>query len=84
MSQSVETRVLIVEDDLRLQECLVDMLGSYGYQHVMVATSLGEAERKIASQSYDVVILDLLLPDSAGVETLRRLKEITSYAAVFV
>lgn len=68
-------RVLIVEDnpgDARLvREILWEANGMFS---IDVAEKLGQALEFLASKDVDVVLLDLGLPDSRGLETLTRLQ----------
>jgi DNA-binding response OmpR family regulator len=69
----VNGRILLVEDDRRLAEMVKSYLGGAGF-HVTIA---GSGARGIALQSaemFDVLILDLMLPDMDGLEVCRRLR----------
>ncbi len=66
-------RVLLVEDDLATAKSVEMMLRSEGY--VCDCANLGEDGLEIAKlYNYDVIILDLMLPDIDGYEVLRRLR----------
>ncbi len=68
------TRVLLIEDDVPFAFLVERMLGE-GYEVRQVAT-LGEGLEVITGNGVDVVLLDLMLPDSAEAgETLRRFFE---------
>lgn len=64
--------ILVVEDDpsygMLLQEILEG--SSYGPFHVTYVRWLGEALELVKQASFDAVVLDLSLPDSAGLDTL--------------
>jgi len=62
-----------VEDDTVLADGLTHVLGQSGYS-VTGATSGAYAESALLTQSFDLVILDLGLPDIEGCELLRRLR----------
>lgn len=66
-------RVLIVEDDPVLADGLTRSLRQADYA-VDCAQDGGEADNVLATQSYDLVILDLGLPKLDGFEVLRRLR----------
>lgn len=67
-------RVLLVDDDSALAKSLEMMLKSEGY--VCDCTDLGEDGLEIGKlYDYDVIILDLMLPDIDGYEVLRRLRD---------
>ncbi|MEX2630631.1 MAG: response regulator transcription factor [Tistlia sp.] len=67
-------RVLVVEDDAALAKSIELMLRSDGY--VCDVTDLGEDGLEIGKlYDYDIIILDLMLPDIDGYEVLRRLRQ---------
>jgi len=67
-------RILLVEDDPTTQKSIELMLSSAGM--VVDCTDLGEDGLEIAKlYDYDIIILDLILPDIDGMEVLRRLRD---------
>ena len=67
-------RVLIVEDDPVTAQSLQMMLESENM--VVDSTDLGEDGLEIGKlYDYDIIILDLMLPDIDGIEVLRRLRD---------
>ncbi|MBV8091266.1 MAG: response regulator transcription factor, partial [Alphaproteobacteria bacterium] len=66
-------RVLLVEDDSATAKSISMMLTSAGY--VVDVTDLGEDGLEIGKlYDYDIIILDLVLPDIDGYEVLRRFR----------
>jgi len=66
-------RVLLVEDDAAISKSIELMLKSEGF--VCDTTDLGEDGLEIGKiYDYDIIILDLMLPDIDGYEFLRRLR----------
>jgi two-component system, cell cycle response regulator CtrA len=69
-------RVLLVEDDTTTAKSIELMLKSEGF--VVDTTNLGEDGLEIGKlYDYDIVILDLMLPDMDGYEVLGRLRGAT-------
>ena len=66
-------RVLLVEDDYAVSQSIETMLKKEGM--VVDATDLGEDGLDIAKlYDYDIIILDLMLPDMNGYEVLKNLR----------
>ncbi|MEM8756402.1 MAG: response regulator transcription factor [Planctomycetota bacterium] len=66
-------RVLIVEDNPKLAEALRAGLTEHGYA-VDAAHTGFEGEELAASEPYDAVLLDLMLPDRDGIDVCRNLR----------
>jgi DNA-binding response OmpR family regulator len=76
-------RILVVEDDPLLAEGLVLVLGRAG--HAVDHTASGRyADALLDRESYDLVVLDLGLPDIDGLEVLERLRSRRRPASVLV
>src|SRR5512145_708715 len=66
-------RVLLVEDDSSVAKSIELMLNSEGF--ICDTTDLGEDGLEIGKlYDYDIILLDLMLPDIDGYEVLRRLR----------
>jgi two-component system cell cycle response regulator CtrA len=67
-------RILLIEDDTATATGVTMMLRTENY--VVDATDLGEDGLEIGKlYDYDIVLLDLMLPDISGYEVLRRLRK---------
>src|SRR6187431_2916912 len=66
-------RVLLVEDDARLAGMVADYLGEAGFRAVIAATG-GDAQRLLKGEGFDAVILDLMLPDTDGLDLCRHIR----------
>jgi DNA-binding response OmpR family regulator len=67
------TRILVVEDDPSIRMGLVDTLTAKGYEVDAVARGSEGAEQAISGR-YDLVVLDVMLPDIDGFEVCRRIR----------
>jgi len=66
-------KLLLVEDDAALADGLLRSFGELGFD-VTLARTLGLADSAVRTQAYDLMILDLGLPDGDGLELLGRLR----------
>ena len=67
------TRILMIEDDARLAAMVRTYLGDAGFE-VAVADDAARGLRHLERQPYDLVLLDLMLPDADGLEVCRRIR----------
>jgi len=67
-------RILVVDDESDIRESLDALLSMEGYQ-VDLAPNATEGQRKIESHLYDLVLLDLMMPDRSGMDVLRDVRE---------
>ena len=66
-------RILLIEDDSSTAKSITNTLQSEGF--VVDCTDLGEDGLEIGKiYEYDMILLDLMLPDMDGFELLRRLR----------
>lgn len=82
--------ILIVEDDITFSLMLTTWLGKKGFV-VRSSSSVSDAKRRLWEEAFDLVISDLRLPDSDGIDLLKWLKSthpslplimMTSYAEI--
>lgn len=76
-------RILLVEDDKPLGEALRALLGSSGYA-VDWVTDGTSAEALARAEQFDLVILDLNLPQMDGLSVLRAMRSRANTAAVMI
>jgi len=70
-------RILIVEDDIYISKMLCDLLGQHGYL-LTVAYSGTEALLTFRQETYDLVLLDLMLPGKTGTQVLDEIRKQSS------
>jgi two-component system, OmpR family, copper resistance phosphate regulon response regulator CusR len=66
-------RILVVEDQKKMAGFLKKGLQEVGYS-VDLAETGGAAESMVADNEYDLIILDINLPDQSGLDTARHLR----------
>jgi DNA-binding response OmpR family regulator len=72
-SASPPIRILVVEDDASIRLGLEDTLRAKGFQVASTASGRDAVERA-GRDGYDLVVLDIMLPDLEGFEVCRQLK----------
>ncbi len=65
--------ILIAEDEPALRFLLLETLEDEGYK-VTEAEDGGLAKEKLAEQSYDLIILDYMMPEATGIEVCEWLR----------
>lgn len=69
MSDETKPRILVVEDDLNVLQGIVAGLTRAGFD-VSVAMDGETAEQRVQDESFDLVVLDLMLPRQSGFDVL--------------
>ncbi|MGO7632907.1 response regulator [Rhizobium leguminosarum] len=68
------TRILVVDDDVRIQRMLAQYLGEEGFD-VDVASGSSQMRARMAGAKFDAVLLDLVLPgDCDGLQLAREIR----------
>ena len=78
-------RVLLIEDEATIAKSIELMLGTEGFN--VYTTDLGEEGLDLGKlYDYDIILLDLNLPDMSGYEVLKtlRVKEVMSEPAITI
>ncbi len=90
LDTSVKGRILIIDDEADIRESLSLLLEDEGYQ-AEAAASAAEGLEKYETGHYDLLLLDLAMPDRSGMEVLREIRQrdkdtpvlvITAYGSV--
>lgn len=77
------SRVLVLEDDVTLGTTLTERLRKEGFDTTWT-TSLADATNAFEREKWDVVILDVGLPDGSGFDLARRIKSVSSIPIMFM
>ena len=68
------TTILLVEDDERISEPLMRVLGTEGFEAVHASSGL-EGLEQVSVRRPDLMLLDLTLPDIDGLDVCRKVRE---------
>lgn len=81
----MRTRVMLVDDHADFRHLMTALLGRHPDLEVVAqAGSLAEARSHAVAVKYDVVVLDLGLPDGNGVDLIGDMREFNADAAVLI
>ncbi len=76
-------RILVIDDEADIRESLETLLCLEGYT-VELAQNGGEGLRRAEAANYDMILLDLMMPDRSGMEVLREIRERDAETPVFM
>src|SRR5437868_13915405 len=85
-------RILVIDDEPDIREGLEALLASENYQ-VELAVNATDGQRRMERSSYDLVLIDLMMPDKSGMQVLQEVRAkdpetpifmITAYGSVEV
>ena len=79
----MKNKILLVEDNEMIVKGLVYSLSKEGFE-TNIAYNAQEAESKIESNVYDIIILDVMLPDGNGFELCKHIKESKDIPIIFL
>jgi two-component system phosphate regulon response regulator OmpR len=68
--------ILIIDDDSRIRTLLARYLGSNGFR-VTAAGDAAEARRRLGGLSFDLLIVDVMMPGESGLEFTKSMRETT-------
>ena len=75
--------MLLVEDNVDLNDANLQALRLHGYE-VHVAFTLEEGRQFLAAVKFDVILLDVVLPDGNGFDFCEEIRDITSAHIIFL
>lgn len=76
-------RILVIDDEVDIRESLEVLLTGEDYS-VGMASTASEGLRKVETGNFDLVLLDLMMPDRSGMDLLRDLRERDRETPVFM
>jgi DNA-binding NtrC family response regulator len=76
-------RILVIDDEAEIRESLEALLQLENYE-VDLAQNAAEGERRLEQRAYDLVLLDLMMPEKSGMEVLRDVRERDRHTPIFM
>ena len=83
VSPPTARRVLVIDDEADIRESLELLLTAENY-HVELAENATVGLQKFESSAYDLILLDLMMPDRSGMEVLTEIRQRDSETPVFM
>jgi len=74
MREKTKSRLMIIDDDVNLNELLENYLSDFGFD-VNTATRPRKGLLKLESGEYDLVVLDVMMPEMDGFAVLKEIRE---------
>jgi DNA-binding response OmpR family regulator len=76
-------KILVVDDEENIRQLYKEEFEEMGYEVMMVADGI-QALAALDTKKFDLVTLDMRMPDIDGIETLRKMKEKDSTLPVII
>src|SRR5664280_2797996 len=77
-------KILVIDDELDIREGLYDLLTLEGGYTVELAHNGTEGLQKMGARAYDLVLLDLMMPDMSGMDVLRQVRQTDTETPIFM
>ena len=82
-TSNIHNKILVVDDEPRMVQMIGMNLKLEGYE-VISAPDGYQALEKVTKEMPDLVLLDIMMPEMDGFETLKRVREISSVPVIFL
>lgn len=79
-----QAKILVLEDEQAIGDMVDIILRKEGFSDIDVCTTYREAETLILKKSYDLYILDIMLPDGTGLELAQKIRKQTDAPIFFL
>lgn len=77
------SKILIVDDEQDIAELISDVLNDAGFETTIKNDGYSAIE-EIKNNHYDLILLDIMMPNISGIETCSKIREIVSCPIIFV
>ena len=67
-------RILVIDDEASLRQTLARILQRAGFEETITAANAGEGVSMLAAQNFDLVCMDIRMPDMSGLEALKAIR----------
>jgi DNA-binding response OmpR family regulator len=80
----VDESILIIEDEVGLIKMLKRLLDKEGFKEIYQAESGTEALKSVKEHRIDLILLDVMLPDTNGFDLCQQIREISDVPIIFL
>lgn len=80
----MSAKILLVDDEKEITNLLKITLQKEGFQDVEEAENAEQALKKLRCGSYDLIVLDIMLPDGDGISLCSKIREVTQAPVLFL
>src|SRR4029450_12529279 len=77
------TPVLLIDDDAKLSDLLKKYLENHGYS-LTTAPTAQEGLRNLRARDFELVLLDIMLPDGDGLEVCKKIRAVSTVPVVML
>lgn len=78
------TKILVVDDEIGLLKLLEITLRKENFNHIETASTGKGALQRIKETAYDIILLDIMLPDISGFELCTEIRKNTNTPIIFI
>lgn len=76
MNNDPNISILIIDDSVSFADVLTQQLNKFGYERITHANSASEAIDTLNSQSFDLVFVDIVMPETNGIELTETIRAV--------
>ena len=76
-------KILIVDDENDIAELIKDILEDEGY-NITIKNNGTDAIKEVKENNYDIILLDIMMPDISGTEVCANIRNITNCPIIFI
>jgi DNA-binding NtrC family response regulator len=84
LPEPAKSRILVVDDEADIRESLEALLTLEGKYTVDLASGGGEGLKKLETGNYDLVLLDLMMPEKSGMDVLEEVRHRDGETPIFM
>ena len=79
----IKKKILVVDDDTKLTELLIPLLENYGFEAIALSSPFS-ALKKLKEREFDIIVLDVMMPEMDGFEFLKKLREFSDIPVIML